>query len=152
VPEDYPYNTLKAHLLETYTLSNKEKMDFLFKSKLLGGQKPPCRPTVPQAWSSPSCSYTGTCSCNGCQSPCGLCLGEQEPGDIRSLAAGVDKLQATYKQQSHDIAANVDIAEEQSTAQITAVQKKEPRQKKKLSWRKFRGQPPTNFEARRHWF
>jgi hypothetical protein len=40
-------------------------------------------------------------------------LGEQEPGDIRSLAARADKLWATHKQQSHNLVAIVDIAEEQ---------------------------------------
>jgi hypothetical protein len=52
-------------------------------------------------------------------------LGEQEPDDIRSLAARADKLLATHKQQSHNLVAN----EEQSAAQIAAVQKKEPRAK-----------------------
>jgi hypothetical protein len=39
-------------------------------------------------------------------------LGDQEPGDIRSLAARADKLWATQKPQSHDLVASVDTAEE----------------------------------------
>ncbi len=38
--EDYPYDTLKARLLETRTLSDQDKMDILFKSEPLGGRKP----------------------------------------------------------------------------------------------------------------
>ncbi len=62
-------------------------------------------------------------------------LGEQEPGDIRA-----DRLWATHKPQSHDLVANVNAAEEQP-AQIAAVQKKEPSQKKKFAGKKFGGQP-----------
>jgi hypothetical protein len=40
MPEDYPYDTLKADLLETHTLSDHEKMDILFKYQPLGGRKP----------------------------------------------------------------------------------------------------------------
>jgi hypothetical protein len=52
-------------------------------------------------------------------------LGEQEPGDIRNLAARADKLWATHRQQSHDLAANVDkdMAEEQPAAQIASGQR-----------------------------
>ncbi len=39
VPEDFPYDMLKARLLETHTLSGHEKMDVLFKSEPLCGQK-----------------------------------------------------------------------------------------------------------------
>ncbi len=39
VPEDFPYDMLKTRLLETHTLSDHEKMDVLFKSEPLGGQK-----------------------------------------------------------------------------------------------------------------
>jgi hypothetical protein len=39
VPEDLPYDTFKAHLPETHTLSDQEKMDILFKSEPLGGRK-----------------------------------------------------------------------------------------------------------------
>jgi hypothetical protein len=58
-------------------------------------------------------------------------LWEQEPGDIRSLAAGADRLLATHKPQSHGLVAHVNIAEEQP-AQIAAVLKKEPVKKKKV--------------------
>jgi hypothetical protein len=67
-------------------------------------------------------------------------LGEQEPGDIRSLAARADRLWATHRPQSHDLVANVDVAEEQP-AQIAAVQKKEPFKKKKFAGKKFGGRP-----------
>jgi hypothetical protein len=40
VPEDSPYEMLNACLLETHTLSDQEKMDVLFKSEPLVGQKP----------------------------------------------------------------------------------------------------------------
>ncbi len=39
VPQDFPYNMLKARLLETHTLSDHEKKDVLFKSEPLCGQK-----------------------------------------------------------------------------------------------------------------
>jgi hypothetical protein len=67
-------------------------------------------------------------------------LGEQEPGDIRSLAAWTDRLWATHKPQSHDLVAHVDKAAEQP-AQIAAVQKKESAQKKKCAGKKFGGWP-----------
>ncbi len=40
MPEDYPYDTLKARLLETHILSDQEEMDILFKYQPLGGRKP----------------------------------------------------------------------------------------------------------------
>ncbi len=46
-------------------------------------------------------------------------LGEQEPGDIKSVAFG-------------PLVANMAVAVEQPAAQIAAVQRKEPKQKKKL--------------------
>jgi transcriptional regulator with AAA-type ATPase domain len=52
-------------------------------------------------------------------------LGEQEPGDIRSLAARADRLWATHRPQGHDLVAQVGAAEEQP-AQVAAVQKKKP--------------------------
>ncbi len=52
------------------------------------------------------------------------------------LAARADRLWATHRPQSYDLVANVDVAEEQP-AQIAAVQKKEPFNKKK----KFGGRP-----------
>jgi hypothetical protein len=39
VVEDFPYDTLKAHLLETHILSDQENMNILFKSERLGGRK-----------------------------------------------------------------------------------------------------------------
>jgi hypothetical protein len=50
-----------------------------------------------------------------------------KPGDIRGLVARADKLWANHKQQSHDLVANMDIAEEQPAGQTAAVQKKKPR-------------------------
>jgi hypothetical protein len=69
-------------------------------------------------------------------------LGEQEPGDIRSLVTRADRLWATHKPQSHDLVAHVNTAEEQ-LAQIAALQKKEPAQKKKFAGKKPGGQPPA---------
>ncbi len=65
-------------------------------------------------------------------------LWEQEPGDIRSLAARADRLLATHKPQSHDLVAHVNTAEEQP-AQIGAVLKKEPVKKKKFAGKKLGG-------------
>jgi hypothetical protein len=39
VSEDFPYNILKEWLLEPHMLSDQEKLDVLFKSEPLGGQK-----------------------------------------------------------------------------------------------------------------
>jgi hypothetical protein len=67
-------------------------------------------------------------------------LWEQEPGNIRSLAARADRLLATHKPQSHDLVAHVNTAEEQP-AQIAAVLKKEPVKKKKFAGKKLGGRP-----------
>jgi hypothetical protein len=40
IPEDFPYNTLKSHLLESHMLSDHEKLEILYKSEPLGGRKP----------------------------------------------------------------------------------------------------------------
>ncbi len=53
-----------------------------------------------------------------------------------------DRLWATHKPQSHDLVAHVDTAEEQP-AQIAAVQKKEPAQKKKFAGKKPGERPPV---------
>jgi hypothetical protein len=37
---DFPYYTVKARLLETHTLSDQEKLNFLFKTEPLGDGKP----------------------------------------------------------------------------------------------------------------
>ncbi len=39
MPEEVLYDTLKASLLETHTLSDKEKTDVLFQMELLDGHK-----------------------------------------------------------------------------------------------------------------
>jgi len=39
MPADFPYNVLKARLLETLMLSDQEKFDILFKMEPLGGRK-----------------------------------------------------------------------------------------------------------------
>ena len=67
-------------------------------------------------------------------------LWEQEPGDIRSLAAGADRLLATHKPQSHDLVAHVNTAEEH-LAQTAAVLKKESVKKKKFAGKKLGGRP-----------
>jgi hypothetical protein len=91
---------LKALLLETHTLSNQEKMDVLFQIQAVGWPK----------------AITDVAHHDGLLSikfqymflqhllPAILrtLLGEQEPGDIRSLAARADKLWATHTQQSHN--------------------------------------------------
>ncbi len=38
MPEDFPYDMLKACLMETHTLSDHEKLDVLYKSEPLGGR------------------------------------------------------------------------------------------------------------------
>jgi hypothetical protein len=139
--EDFPYDTLKSRLLETHKLSNHEKLEILYKSEPLGGQKP----------SQMLASMLACC-------PAGMeetiifqflflqrlpvtlwmLLGEQEPGDIRCLAARADRLWATHRPQSNDLVANVDTVEEQP-AQIAAIQRKEPSQKKKFARKKFGG-------------
>ena len=53
-------------------------------------------------------------------------LGKQEPGDIKSMAFG-------------PLVANMEVAEEQPAAQIAAVQRKEPKWKKKLPRKKSGG-------------
>jgi hypothetical protein len=135
-----PLRHLEVPSSETQTLSDHEKLEILYKSELLGGRKP----------SQMLASMLAYCPAGMEQTimfqflfllrlPVTLrtLLGEQEPGDIRSLAARADRLWATHRPQSHDVVANVDAAEEQP-AQITAVQKKEPSQKKKFG-KKFGG-------------
>jgi hypothetical protein len=56
------YDTLKACLLETHTLSDQEKMNILFKSEPLGGRKPPQMLTnfsayCSSAWMEPSVMF-----------------------------------------------------------------------------------------------
>ncbi len=143
IPEDFPYNALKSRLLETHTLSDHEKLEILYKSVPLGRRK----------HSQMLASMLAYCPAGMEQTimfkflflqwlPVTLraLLGEQEPSDIRSLAARADRLWATHRPQSHDLVANVDTTEEQP-AQIAAVQKKEPSQKKKFAGKKFGGRP-----------
>jgi hypothetical protein len=142
IPEDFPYDTLKARLLETHTLSDLEKLDVLFRTEPLGGRKP----------SQLLATMLASCPAGQEQTvmfqymflqrlPCTLrtLLGEQDAGDIRSLAARADKLWSTHKQQSHDMVANVEAAEEeQLSPQVAAVQKKEQR-KRRPAWKKSGG-------------
>ncbi len=142
ISEDFPLDTLKSRLLESHTLSDHEKLEILYKSEPLG-RKP----------SQMLASMLAYCPAGMEQSvmfqflflqrlPVTLrkLLGEQEPGDIRSLAARADRLWVTHRPQSHDVVANVDAAEEQP-AKIAAVQKKEPSQKKKFTVKKYGGRP-----------
>jgi hypothetical protein len=133
VPEDLPYNVLKSRLLETHTLSDQEKLDVLFKSEPLGGWKPSQLLANMLAYCPSGMKQTVMFQYMFLQSlPVTLrtLLGEQEPGDIRSLAARADNMWATHKHQSHDVVANVEPAEDQP-AQIAAVQK--ATKKKKLA-------------------
>jgi hypothetical protein len=128
VPEDFHYDMLKAHLLETHTLSDHKNLDVLYKSEPLGGQKPSYMLAIILAYSPSGMEQTIMFQYMFMQRlsvTLRTLLGKQEPGDIRSLAARADKLWATHKPQSHDLVANVNKAEEQPD-QIAAVQKKEP--------------------------
>jgi hypothetical protein len=139
VPEDFPYDTLKSRLLETRTLSDHEKLEILYKSEPMGGQKPSQMLASMLAYCPAGMEQTIMFQFLFLQRlPVTLrtLLGELEPGDIRSLAVRADRLWATHRPQSHDLEANVDAAEEQP-AQIAAVQKKEPSQKKKFAWKKL---------------
>jgi hypothetical protein len=142
IPEDIPYDTLKSRLLESHTLSDHEKLEILYKSEPLGGRKPSQMLASMLAYCPAGMEQTIMFQFLFLQRlPVTLrtLLGEQEPGDIRSLAARADRLWATHRPQSHDLVANVDVAEEQP-AQIAAVQKKEPL-KKKFAGKKFGGRP-----------
>jgi hypothetical protein len=124
--------TLNARLLET--LSIHEKMDVLFKSEPLSGRKP----------SQMLVNILAYCPSGMEQSIMFqymfLLVTLRTCWSSRSLAARADKLWgAIDKQQFHDLVANVEVAEEQPVAQIAAVQKKEPRKKKELPWKKSGG-------------
>jgi hypothetical protein len=123
IPEDFPYDILKSRLLETHTLCNHEKLEILNKSEPLGGRKPSQMLASMLAYCPAGMEQTIMFQFLFLQwQPVTLreLLGEQEPGDIRSLAARADRLWATHKPQSHDLVANVDTAEEQ-LAKIAAV-------------------------------
>jgi hypothetical protein len=77
--------------------------------------------------------------------PCTLrtMLGEQEPGDIRNLAAKADRLWASHKQQAHDLVANVETAEEQPAQQIAVVQQKKKKRTFRPASKKSRASPPA---------
>jgi hypothetical protein len=143
VPEDFPYNMLKVWLLEKHTLSYQEKLDVLFKSEPLGGWKPSQLLAGMLAYCPSGMEQTIMIQYMFLQRlPVTLqtLLGEQEPGDIRSLAARADKMWATHKHQSHDVVANVEPAEDQP-AQIAAVQK--AAKKKKFAGKKKPGGQAT---------
>jgi hypothetical protein len=129
IPEDFPYDTLKSRLLESHTLSDHEKLEILYKSEPLGGWKPSQMLASMLAYCPAGMEQTIIFQFLFLQRlPVTLrtLLGEQEPGEIRP--------------QSHDLVANVDVAEEQP-AQIAAVHKKEPFKKKKFAGKKFGGRP-----------
>jgi hypothetical protein len=76
--EDFPYDTLKACLLEMHTLSDQKKMDFFFQVQAFGWPETASdvgQHAGPLAWSSPSCF--SICSFSVCLSPCRLCLGNK---------------------------------------------------------------------------
>jgi len=124
IPEDFPYDTLKSRLLESHTLSDHEKLEILYKSEPLGGRKPSQMLASMLAYCPAGMEQTIMFQFLFLQRlPVTLrtLLGEQEPGDIRSLAARADRLWATHNLQSHDLVAQVGTVEEQP-AQIAAVQ------------------------------
>ncbi len=135
IPGDFPYDTLKSSLLESHTLSDHEKLEILYKSEPLGGRKP-CQMLAYCPAGMEQTIMFQFLFLQRLQVTLRTLLGEQEPGDIRSLAARADRPWATHRLQSHYLLANVDAAEEQ-LAQIAAVQKKEPSQKKKFAGKKF---------------
>jgi hypothetical protein len=145
VPKDFPYDLFNAHFLEAQTLSDQEKMDVLFKSVPLGGQKPSQMLANMLAYCpshmEPSIMFQYL-FLQRLLVTLQTLLGKQEPGDIRSLAVRADKLWATHKHQPQDLVATVDAAVEQPAAQIVAVWKEEPPQKR-FAWKKPGGQPPA---------
>ncbi len=124
IPEDFPYDILKSRLLEPHSLSDHEKLEVLFKSELFTGRKSSQMLASMLAYCPAGMEQTIMFQYMFLQRlPVTLwtLIGEQEPGNIRSLAARADRLWATHKPQSHDLVAHVDTVEEQP-AQITAVQ------------------------------
>jgi hypothetical protein len=115
---------MKSRLLETHTLSHHEKLEILYKSEPLGGRKPSQMLASMLAYCLAGMEQTIMFQFLFLQRlPVTLrtLLGEQEPGDIWSLADRADRLWATHKLQSHDLVAQVGTVEEQP-AQIVAVQ------------------------------
>jgi hypothetical protein len=142
ISEDFPYDVLKSRLLETHTLSDHEKLEVLYKSEHLGGRKPSQMLASMLAYCPTGMEQTIMFQFMFLQRlPVTLrtLLGEQEPGDIRSLAARADRLWATHRPQGHDLVAQVGTAEEQP-AQVAAVQRKEPF--KKQPWSRPAGKKP----------
>jgi hypothetical protein len=124
MPDDFPYDMLEARLLETHTLSDHKKLDVLYKSEPSGSRKLSQMLASMLAYCPSGMEQTIMFQCMFLQRlPVTLrtLLGEQEPGDIRSLVARANKLWTTNKPQSHNLVASVDTAEEQP-AQIAAIQ------------------------------
>jgi hypothetical protein len=142
ISEDFPYDILKSRLLETHTLSDHEKLEILYKSEHLGGRKPSQMLANMLSYCPAGMEQTIMFQFMFLQRlPVTLrtLLGEQEPGDIRSLAARADRLWATHRPQGHDLVAQVGMAEDQP-AQVAAVQRKEPFKKK--PWSRPAGKKP----------
>jgi hypothetical protein len=134
IPAINPYEVLKLRLLEAHVLSDKEKMDALFQLGPLGDRKP----------SQLLASMLSVC-------PSGMelqpvfqylflqrlpqtlrtLLGEQECGDIRTLATLADRLWASHKPQPH--AVQEPVGGESSEPQVAAVQPKKKQFKKKTA-------------------
>jgi hypothetical protein len=98
-----------AHLLRHHNLSDHEKLDVLYKSDPLGGQKPSQMLASMLVYCPFGMEQAITFQYMFLQRlPATLrtLLREQEPGDIGSLVARVDKLWATHKPQSHDLVAS----------------------------------------------
>ncbi len=136
IPAINPYEVLKLRLLEAHVLSDQEKMDALFQLGPLGDRKP----------SQLLASMLSVC-------PSGMelqlvfqylflqrlpqtlrtLLGEQECGDIRSLAAFADRLWASRKPQPHEVmAVQEPVGGSGTKPQVAAVQPKKKQFKKKI--------------------
>jgi hypothetical protein len=108
ISEDFPYDILKSRLLETHTLLDHEKLEILYKSEHLGGCKPSQMLANMLAYCPTGMEQTIMFQFMFLQRlPVTLrtLLGEQEPGDIKSLAARADRLWATHRPQGHDLVA-----------------------------------------------
>jgi len=98
-----------AHLLRPHNLSDHEKLEMLYKSDPLGGRKPSQMLASTLVYRPFGMEQTIMFQYMLLQRlPVTLrtLLREQEPGNIRSLVARVDKLWATHKPQSHDLVAS----------------------------------------------
>jgi hypothetical protein len=133
IPAINPYEVLKLRLLEVQVLYDQEKMDALFQLGPLGDRKP----------SQLLASMLSVCPSGmelvfqylflqGLPLTLRTLLGEQECGDIRTLAALADRLWASHKPQPHEVmAVQEPVGGSGSEPQVAAVQPKKRQFKKK---------------------